>query len=268
MIIVDTHCHAARNWFEPIELLTVQMDSNGVDKAVLIQHRGNFDATYLLDCARVAPERFAVVVLVDTSQPDAPRALQGWAEQGAVSVRLTPTERSPGVDSLAVWRKASDLSMVVSCQGSVEDIASPEFRELVAELPDLTIAIEHLAGVGQGAQPPYTTFGEALALADYSNTYIKVPGLGEISHRPPVLQPTFRFDHTPPLLEMTYEAFGPRRMMWGSDYPPVSNREGYRNALHGVMEHPAFSGEEDREWVMGKTALGLFRFGPQPGPPA
>ena len=75
MIIVDTHCHAARNWFEPIGVLTFQMDSNGVDKAVLVQHRGSFDATYLLDCAEVAPERFAVVVLVDTSQPDAPSAL-------------------------------------------------------------------------------------------------------------------------------------------------------------------------------------------------
>ena len=50
-------------------------------------------------------------------------------------------------------------------------------------------------------------------------------------------------------------------MMWGSDYPPVSNREGYRNALHGVMEHPGFGTEDEKEWVMGKTALGLFRFG-------
>ena len=261
MIIVDTHCHAGRNWFEPIELLTIQMDSNGVDRAALIQHRGNFDATYLMDCARAAPERFAVVVLVDASQSDAPRVLEGWAEQGAVGVRLTATERSPGVDPLAIWRKARDLGLVVSCQGNVEDFASPEFRGLVVELPDLTIAIEHLAGVGQGAQPPYTTFGKALALADFSNTYIKVPGLGEISHRRPVLQPAFGFDHTPPLLEMACEAFGPRRMMWGSDYPPVSNREGYRNALHGVMEHPGFGTEDEKEWVMGKTALGLFRFG-------
>jgi predicted TIM-barrel fold metal-dependent hydrolase len=49
-------------------------------------------------------------------------------------------------------------------------------------------------------------------------------------------------------------------MMWGSDYPPVSNREGYRNALRGVMNHPALASGEDREWVLGKTALGVFRF--------
>ena len=49
-------------------------------------------------------------------------------------------------------------------------------------------------------------------------------------------------------------------MMWGSDYPPVSSREGYRNALRGVADHPALKAGDIREWVMGKTALSLFKF--------
>ena len=39
MTIVDTHCHAGVNWFEPVELLLAQMNANGVDKGALIQHR-------------------------------------------------------------------------------------------------------------------------------------------------------------------------------------------------------------------------------------
>lgn len=53
---------------------------------------------------------------------------------------------------------------------------------------------------------------------------------------------------------------GQRRTMWGSNYPPVSMREGYRNALNGVVDHPALRNTEDREWVMGKTALSVFHF--------
>ena len=83
MMIVDSHCHAGLNWFEPVELLVHQMDANGVDKGVLIQHRGNYDATYLFECARRFPGRFAVVVIVDVSRPDAPSALERWAEQGS-----------------------------------------------------------------------------------------------------------------------------------------------------------------------------------------
>ena len=65
MIIVDTHCHAGNNWFEPVELLLFQMSRNEVDKGVLIQHRGTHDAGYLLECARRFPGRFSVVVIVD-----------------------------------------------------------------------------------------------------------------------------------------------------------------------------------------------------------
>ena len=75
-----------------------------------------------------------------------------------------------------------------------------------------------------------------------------------------MLEPGFSFDFTPPLIEMAYDAFGPRRMMWGSDYPPVSGREGYRNALNGVKDYPALSSPADNEWIMGKTALSVFKF--------
>ena len=265
MIVVDTHCHAGVNWFDPVELLLYQMSLNGVYRAVLIQHAGTFDNGYLLECASRFPGRFAVAVIVDAARTDAPSTLEGWARQGAVGVRLWATTRSPGSDPLAVWRKTSELGLVVSCQGTVDEFASAEFHDLVSELPGLSIVIEHLAGQGPGAQAPYSAFERAMTLAGYPNTYIKVPGLGEISARPPVLGSRFAFDYTPPLVEMALEAFGSRRMMWGSDYPPVSGREGYRNALNGVLEHPALADLENREWVMGRTALEVFAFPPEPG---
>ena len=262
MTVVDTHCHAALNWFEPVEFLLYQMDANAVDKAVLIQHMGTYDNTYILECAKRFPGRFAVVVGVDTSQTDATVALEKWADQGAAGVRLSPTVRSPGPNPLAIWRTAARLGLVVSTVGVVDEYASDDFDSLVAEMAGLPIIIEQLAGVRQeGAQAPYTNFKKALALASYPNTYIKVGGLGQFSERPQVLRPQFGFDHTPPLIEMASDSFGARRMMWGSDYPPVSGREGYRNALTGVRDYPTLRhNKTDQEWVMGKTALSLFRF--------
>ena len=35
----------------------------------------------------------------------------------------------------------------------------------------------------------------------------------------------------PPLLDEVYAAFGAARMLWGSDYPNTSHREGYANGL-------------------------------------
>jgi L-fuconolactonase len=260
MIIVDTHCHAGNNWFEPVELLLFQMNRNDVDKAVLIQHGGTFDANYLFECENRFPGKFKTVVIVDTKSPNAVADLEKWAARGAVGVRLAPGVRSPGSDPLAIWKKAAELGMVISCQGKLSEFASDEFAELVGRFPNMPIIIEHLASVEPDEKPPYSEFKKALALSRFPNTTIKIPGLGEISLRPPVLEPHFKFDYTPPFFELTYDAFGPSRMMWGSDYPPVSGREGYRNALQGVMNHPVHRSESDKEWIMGKTALSVFGF--------
>ena len=68
------------------------------------------------------------------------------------------------------------------------------------------------------------------------------------------------FPDVPPLIEMALEAFGANRLMWGSDFPPVANREGYRNALRFPMEHIEFKSQEDKEWTFGRTAASMFKF--------
>jgi predicted TIM-barrel fold metal-dependent hydrolase len=63
----------------------------------------------------------------------------------------------------------------------------------------------------------------------------------------------------PPLVDLAYKAFGPRRMMWGSDYPPVGGREGYRNSLQGVLELPIFKNQEEKDWAFGTVAMEVFK---------
>jgi L-fuconolactonase len=112
-----------------------------------------------------------------------------------------------------------------------------------------------------GEAAPYTIRSRVFALARFPNIYIKIHGLGEICRRTtPVVEP-FPFEKEGlPILEMAYQAFGPDRLMWGSDYPPVSGREGYQNALRWTMEQFATKSEEDRALIFGGTALRLFKF--------
>ena len=267
MIIVDTHCHASPYWFEPVEVLLDQMTRHGVDKAALIQFRGVFDNSYLIECMNRFPGRFSAVVIVDTSQADAPHRLHEWVKQGAEGVRLAPLERSPGNDPLAIWRQAAELGIVVSCLGTVEEFASPEFEGVIQAFPSLNIIIEHLGGAGayfgpgrEDATVPYEIYRQVLALANYPNTYMKVPGLGEFCPRPmPFVEP-MPFTDIPPLIEMAIDAFGANRLMWGSDFPPSAAREGYGNTLRFPMEHVKFKSEEDKAWVFGETATTLWQF--------
>jgi L-fuconolactonase len=260
MTMVDTHCHALPHWFEPVEVLLHQMNANGVEKATLVQVRGQFDNRYIMECVRRFPGRFSAVVIVDTDRPDATETLTRWVHEGAEGMRLSPTAHSPGSDPLAIWRKAAELGIPVSCLGSPEGFTSAHFEQVVREFPNLPIIIEHLGGIGRDEAAPYPTFRKILALAQYPHTYIKVHGLGEICHRPMPFPVPMRFQNIPPFMEMVYETFGAARVMWGSDFPPVAGREGYRNALQWTMAHIPFRNDADKEWVFGKTALSLFKF--------
>ena len=260
MVIVDTHCHSSPYWFEPVEILLDQMHRNDVDKAVLIQVRGVYDSSYLIECMRRFPGRFSVVVVLDTERSDAPETLEAWVRQGAEGIRLGPMDRSAGGDPLAIWRKAEELGILVSSLGAVEEFISPGFENIIREFPNLNIIIEHLGRVSPEWSPPYTEYRKVLGLARYTNTFMKVPGLGELCPRPMPFRQPFPFETIPPLIEMALEAFGSSRMMWGSDFPPVASREGYRNALRYTMEHVSFGSQEDKEWVFGKTALSLWKF--------
>jgi L-fuconolactonase len=269
MVIVDTHIHVGNNWYEPIETVLYHMDKNGVSKVVLVQSGGNYDNRYELECVHRYPDRFAAVVLVDTKKPDALEVMEKCAAEGAVGIRLRPQERSPGADPLAMWRKVSELGWVVSMSGSkgLTSLATPEFISLIEQLPDMKIVLEHLGGLGlltgAGVSPVRDmdsgAFEKVLGLAKYPNVYIKVPGFGEFVPNPNM--PHFDTPMQPPLreLKMAYEAFGSKRMMWGSDFPRCSGREGYTNALKLPMETIQFFNKEDKEWIFGKTALSVWK---------
>jgi L-fuconolactonase len=260
MIVVDSHCHALPHWFEPVEVLLHQMDANGVEKATLVQVRGQFDNRYVIECVRRFPARLCALVGVDTDRPDASEMLAHWVGEGAVGVRLDATTRSPGSDPLAMWRTAAELGIPVSVFGSSDEFTSRRFEQVLTELPSLPIIIEHLGRIGRDEAPPYPRFRKILALARYPNAYMKIHGLGEICARPMPFPQPMRFESIPPFMEMAYDAFGANRIMWGSDFPPVAGREGYRNALRWPMEHIPFRDDADKERIFGGTALFLFRF--------
>jgi len=251
MPIVDTHCHAGLHKYEPIESLLFHMEQTGVDKGVLIQHMGNYDNAYHADCLKRYPGRFASAMLVE--EEDDGTHMRRWAELGLSGIRLRPAARALNSDQLVQWRTAAELGLVVSSLCRPAELLSDEFAEVLATFPDLQIVIEHLGGIGHGAQPPYAEFKQLLKLAERPNLYIKLPGFGEFCDLP------HPFSSIPPFAQMAIEAFGPERVMWGSDFPPVSSREGYDNALRFPMEYLADLSREEREWIFGRTALKVWK---------
>lgn len=264
-MIVDTHTHASPRWMEPIETLDMQMRKNGVDQALLMPLRDDFDMEYLFSCAERFPGRFFAVAGIDTNDPAAVDRLAALAQRGAVALRLTANDRSPGSDPLAIWAGAAALGVPVSALGEPVDFLTPEFARIVTAFPHLPIVLEHLGGAGPfwGHNRPFKSlpmdlYQGILGLARYPNLYMKMPGVAEFMPRPRPMVAVVRA-HMQPVYEMAIDAFGASRLMWGSDYPPSGNREGYANALAWPRELVQYKSEAERDQVFGGTARALFR---------
>ena len=252
MTIVDTHCHTGIHKYEPVETLLFHMERAQVDKAILIQHAGETDNSYHVECLQQHPGRFASAMVVEPD--DDGTRIRHWAAQGIVGIRLPAASRAQNADPLSQWKTAAELDLVVSAPSSPSALLSDAFDEVLQTFPNLSIVIEHLAGVNKDTEPPYEDYRRVLDFAEHPNLSIKLPGFGEFCALPHPLS------DVPPLAEMAIEAFGPSRVMWGSDWPPVSSREGYDHSLNFPMQYLSSFSDDERAWIFGETALEVWRF--------
>ena len=87
---------------------------------------------------------------------------------------------------------------------------------------------------------------------------MKLPGFGEFCVGP------MPWDPIPPVARLALDAFGPERLMWGSDFPPVSGREGYHNSLRVPLDYFSDLSDADREWIFGGAARSVWDLPPLP----
>ncbi|MCW3838319.1 amidohydrolase family protein [Sphingomonas canadensis] len=264
MNIVDAHCHASPQWFEPVEPLVCQMDLNGVARGVLTQVLGQFDNSYQEACVARYPGRFASVGAVAVQSEGADAAVRSCAARGMTGLRLRPEARSPGADPLAAWRAADECGLAISCGGPSANLLTADFTALATELPALPIVIEQLGGwTRPDCDRDSATWAGILALSRFPNVSLKLPTLGQIAPRqigkplPPEGEPVLDAAAGAIVLE-ALDAFGAERLMWGSDYPVVSSREGYANALGWTRALFAGRPEADVALIFGGNAERIF----------
>jgi len=125
----------------------------------------------------------------------------------------------------------------------------PKVAEIARDHPQLRMAIDHLA---VGPRHLTEAVDELLDLARCDNVCVKADGVIEHSTEP------FPHADVQPQICRVVEAFGPRRVFWGTDLtrmwrPGASLAESYRRYVELFTEHlPCLSGE-DLELVMGRA---------------
>jgi predicted TIM-barrel fold metal-dependent hydrolase len=247
----DMHPRAA----DPDDVLD-EARRSAVDRVVLIQmsYYGS-DNSYMLAVIRRFTGVFRGVAVVDWkgNYPDnemcelAKHGIRGfriYAEGQAAAACLA----SEGLDKMFRCAERERLAMCL--------LIIPETLVAVAKrcerFPGAPVIIDHLAQIGMDG-PILARDVQALCdLSKYPQVKVKVSAFYALgAKRPPHLDLV-------PLIRRVYDAFGPQRLMWGSDWPVQMAQETYEDSISLVRDQLDFLSHDDKEWLLRKTAESMF----------
>jgi L-fuconolactonase len=207
------------------ELAREAMDSVGVDMALVNSRQEVCD--YFV--ARY-PDRFASCPYWDNATADVDGVVAGYRQRaGMLAPRVLimdfPSERPSDdfkagrLEPLFVAAERHQLPLFAMAMGLADELA-----QVARAHPELTLIVDHL---GITSPPwmtrnpdPWTELPSVLALARFPNVAVKLSGAIALSRTP--------YPHPDlwPRLHKLIDAFGPQRLMWGSDFTRLRSARG------------------------------------------
>jgi predicted TIM-barrel fold metal-dependent hydrolase len=232
----------------------------GVTRVVLIQHSVYhlFDNSYCIDAVRRHPKRFRVVGMIDDHQPKAAERMKELLEQGVTGFRITPFIRkenqdrwleTPGMNEM--WKTAATTRQSMCCLIGAQELTGVD--AMCEKYPDTPVVIDHFARIGVDGQMRDSDIANLCKLARRPLTKVKVSAFYALGKKqPPHLE-------LAPMIKRLYETFGPKRLMWASDCPyQLGGGNTYRDSIALVRDKLDFLSDDDRTWLLRKTAEETF----------
>ena len=247
--------------FTAKQLLDVARPS-GVDRAVLISHAPYYggDNEYMVDCARRYPGVFRVVGALDDRLPDLTEQMKRAISDQIVGYRVTPQlrcDRSKRADPMRwleeptmqrQWKIAGDIGVAMCPLILAKHL--PTLEPMVKKYPQTTCVIDHFARVDVGQEKELK---QLLALARYSNVYVKVSAFYARGQRKPP------YTELIPKIKRCVEAFGAKRLMWASDCPyQLLKGNNYHESIGLIKDRMPSLSAEDKDWMLRRTAEKVF----------
>jgi len=240
------------------EDLELALSTCGLDGCIAVQARQTLEETrWLLELADASPIIQGVVGWVDLCSPEVGEQLARLAAHPKlVGVRHVvqdePDDRfmlredfQRGISKLRAFGLTYDILIYPQ--------QLPAAIELVRKFPEQPFVLDHLAKprIREGAVSPWREHIRELGRA--SNVMCKVSGLvTEARWR------EWRADDFRPYLETALEAFGPARLMYGSDWPVALLAASYEQVFGLAKDYFAPLGPEAEAGIFGGNAARFY----------
>jgi len=242
--------------FGPDDLRPLLGDAD-IERTVLVQAAPTVAETqFLLSIATATPFVAGVVGWADLAAPDAPAAIEALAADPKL-LGLRPMLQDLDDDAWILHPSVgAALDAIERLDLRFDALVTPRHLPVIARLiearPGLRLVIDH------GAKPDIAAgdiggWAEQMrAIGRGSGAFCKLSGL------PTEAKAGWEPADLEPYVEVLLDAFGPARLMWGSDWPVVNEAGGYAawRAAAETLTAPLSDG--DRALIFGGTAAAFY----------
>jgi len=243
----------------PIENEVAEMREFGLKYAVLINPRVfGWDNSYISYSLHKYPSLFVAHGLLNPLAQDPPGRLRYWVkEHGFQGMRFSPLyhPRSTWLNSselYPLWREAERLNAVFNFY--ILPHQMPMLEDMAGRFPGVKIVVDHLGEPDLRAADPWADFRKMFRLKRFPNVWVSASEPYEISRQ------KYPYRDIYPFFKATYEEFGGRKLIWGTGYPKPRWELPMDRELEFVDKILDFYTPEDRELILGKNALRIWRF--------
>lgn len=230
--------------------LLKEMQAAGVDRVVLVPPKWEGDRNDLAIAAALAhPDRFASMGRLDPDLAESRGKLSTWRQQpGMMGLRFsfTAPEMVPLLTNGSmdwVWAEAEQAG--VPMYVLVTHNTAHLIDAVAVRYPKLKLVLDHLAiPTAATDEAAFRDLDKVLVMAKRPNVAVKVSSLPGNSTE------AYPYRNIHPHLRRVYDAYGPRRMFWGSDLTRL--RGTYRECVTMFTEELPWLPAADLEWIMGR----------------
>lgn len=228
------------------------MDSNDVDKAVLMQgSMYGFQNQYHYELLNRYPERFCPSCTVDPFMTNHLETLNFLLKER--NFRLVKFEISSGGGLMGchepfqlnsprmmeIYRLIAKNHGVVALD--VGDLTMPSHQpqnlmKIAKELPELNLVVCHLLAPMKGHEAELM---ESLGMLALDNVWFDLAALPKILN-----SPAYPYPDVHEILKVAKQIVGTKRMMWGTDAPFAATRDSYEYLTDYLGDGTTFSQEE------------------------
>jgi predicted TIM-barrel fold metal-dependent hydrolase len=244
----------------PIENQVEQMKDFGLKYAVLINPRYfGWDNSYISYSLHKYPNLFVAHGLVNPEDPKVADRLRYWVkEHGFQGMRFSPIyhPKSTWLNSkehYPLWQEAEKLNAVFNFY--ILPHQMPMLEDMAGRFSGVKIVVDHLGKPDLKLDDPWPEFRKMFRLKKFPQVWISASEPYELS-----VTKEYPYRDTIPFFRATYEEFGGKQLIWGTGYPRPRWELPMDKELEFVDRVLDFYSPEDRELLLGKNALRIWRF--------